>query len=91
MDTSATVGPFPGGTAHRFYVEAEDNNGLRSLGIVNFLPVQSSLERSLLIVNDTRLKADGILNGQTCVQLPRATPWPTAAELDTFLFAAGEE
>jgi hypothetical protein len=40
-------------------------------------------------VDDTRLKADGILAGQTCVQGPRNIRWPTAAELDTFLYARG--
>jgi hypothetical protein len=86
--TSCTVGPFPGGTSHRLYVEAEDNNGLRSLGIVNFLPIQSSLERRLLIVNDCRFKGDNILPNATCIRNPLG-PWPTAAELDTFFHATG--
>jgi hypothetical protein len=86
--TTVTLGPFAGGTPHRLYIEAEDNNGMRSLGIVVFLPVQSSLERELLIVDDTRLQPDGIRTGQSCTQAPRG-PWPTAAELDTFLYAQG--
>ena len=54
----ATVGPFGGGEEHRFYIEALDNNGLRSLGIVRFQVVQSSLEQPLLIVDDTRFNGD---------------------------------
>ncbi len=89
--TLATLGPFPGGSGlpevHRFYIEAEDNVGLKSLGIVRFQVVSASLDRPLLIVNDTRGRAESV-DRRTGRCRPLGT-WPTAAELDTFLFAAG--
>ncbi len=86
--TSATVGPFPGGEEHFFYIEAQDNNGLKSLGILRFETVAASFARPLLIVDDTRLEPDKILPNRTC---PSAAvgPWPVASELDTFLYARG--
>lgn len=84
---SATVGPFTSGQENRFYVEAIDSNGLRSLGIVRFQVVEASLERSLAIVDDTRFVGDELGAGG-CVKPPIGL-WPTAAELDTFLFARG--
>lgn len=87
--TSATIGPFPGSaTPHRFFLEAEDINGLKSLGIIEFTVVQATFEKSLLVVKDTRMLADNILPGQSCVDRPKGR-WPTQAELDTFLFARG--
>jgi len=88
--TAATVGPFTTNQErHLFFVEAEDNNGLSSLGIINFTVVKSTFENPLLFVDDTRLRPDlrsGPVGGP--VDAP-AQPWPTAAELDTFLFAKG--
>jgi hypothetical protein len=84
---TAEVGPFGGDEEHFFYVEAGDNIGLRSLGVLHMRTVQATLERPLMIVNDTRFRAD--------VRLPNGTydkpkgPWPVATELDTFLFAYG--
>ncbi|HEY6866553.1 MAG TPA: hypothetical protein VI792_04805, partial [Candidatus Eisenbacteria bacterium] len=97
--TSATVGPFPlpGGLprAHLLYIDAMDTNGLQSLGIVRFtaVPTVFTDEYSLLIVNDTRLLPDQKLDPPSLtypdsLQAPRG-PWPSAAELDTFLFAVG--
>jgi hypothetical protein len=88
LTTQATVGPFGGGEVHRFYIEALDNNGLRSLGIVRFQVVKSSLDRPLGIVDDTRFLGDNTQAGTGCVRAPLGA-WPTAAELDTFLFAKG--
>jgi hypothetical protein len=86
--TSARLGPFrTNGEVHRLYVEAEDNVGLRSLGIVRIVVVRATFENELLIVNDTRLQPDGIQAGG-CMRLPLGE-WPMAAELDTFLVAAG--
>jgi hypothetical protein len=84
---SAVVGPFAGGEEHRLYIEATDSNGLRSLGIVRFATVRGSLEKPLLIVDDTRFLGDQIGVGG-CARVPVGA-WPTAAELDTFLFARG--
>ncbi|HKQ57423.1 MAG TPA: hypothetical protein VJY35_06110 [Candidatus Eisenbacteria bacterium] len=99
--TSATVGPFVDehgnyltwcGQAefHHFYIEAEDNNGLTSLGIIYFRPVQSTFEKDLLFVDDTRFRVDlrSSQNPNAPVD-PPSGPWPSAAELDTFLFAKG--
>jgi len=87
LTTQATVGPFSGGEEHRFYIEAVDNNGLRSLGIVRFQVIASTFEKQMLIVDDTRLLVDSS-DGVGCVRAPIGV-WPTAAELDTFLYAKG--
>ncbi len=84
----ATVGPFGGGETHLFYIEAEDNNGLKSLATVNISVVQANLAKPLLVVNDTRLPLDQKGPSSTCMDRPRGR-WPMAAELDTFLFARG--
>jgi len=87
-NTQATVGPFAGNEQHFFYVEAADNNGLKSLGVVHMNVVRSSLAKPLVIVNDTRLPVDKLAFGGNCVLGPSGR-WPNAAEEDTFLFARG--
>ena len=85
--TNATVGPFTGGD-HFFYVEAEDNTGLRSLATIHFFVVVPTFAKPLLLVNDTRYRADQFLdNGATL--LDPAGLWPASAELDTFMTAVG--
>lgn len=84
--TSCRVGPLPPGD-HYLYIEATDSNGLASLGIVRFTVVNPKFEGELLVVDDTRLEADQRLAGG-CL-LPYTKPWPSATELDTFLFARG--
>lgn len=93
-NTSVQVGPFPGNVPpdppeeHRFYIEAEDNVGFRSLGIIRFQVVRYNPQPGrVLVVKDTRLKPESYRNG--CVVTNPPTPWPTQAELDTFLFARG--
>ena len=92
--TSAEVGPFAGaggdtGEVHNFYLEAEDINGLVSLGWVQFRVYQPTFDKDLLIVNDTRFLADQIEPGRPdSLRVPNGL-WPTRAELDTFLFAVG--
>ena len=90
---SATVGPFFSDTTHIFFIEAEDINGLKSLGIVSFRVVVPTFNHDLLIVNDTRLTVD-----QKVLNPPPSSPdslgvpagaWPSRSELDTFLFARG--
>ena len=80
----------PPGTAsqtHWFYLEAQDDAGNLSLGVLQFNAVRATFERDLLVVNDTWLTPDTrSLTG--CANKPMGG-WPTAAELDTFLFAAG--
>lgn len=83
---SATIGPFASGD-HFFYVDAQDNTGLRSLATVHFNVVQATFERSLLIVDDTRYRPDQFrANGDL---IDPQIAWPGAAELDTFLYAVG--
>jgi hypothetical protein len=96
--TSATVGPFTGvdptdptkPEQHNLYVEAEDINGLVSLGWVQFTVIKPSFEDSLLVVDDTRLEVDQIYSSSRpdTIRAPIG-PWPTRAEMDTFLFAVG--
>ena len=89
-NTSATVGPFHGEDAdvdHRLYIEVVDDVGFVSLGIVRLHPLRPDFHQELLIVDDTRLLPDQtFLDGRH--RAPTG-PWPTAAELDTFLYARG--
>ncbi len=87
LTLTAEVGPFPAGEEHRFYVEASDDLGLRSLGIVRTRVLGAAMSRDLLIVDDTRLLPDQA--GPGGCPLPASGYWPTAAELDTFLYARG--
>ena len=98
LTATATVGPFTGaggdtGEVHNFYVEAEDINGLVSLGWIQFRVFKPTWERNLMIVNDTRLNADQVSRtqppGRTDSLMAPSGVWPTRAELDTFLFAVG--
>jgi hypothetical protein len=88
FETSVTLGPFGNGEVHRLYLEAEDSNNIKSLGIVRFnvLDLTASFTDELLIVDDTRLNPDQ--RQGSCVRLPTGS-WPMAAELDTFLYARG--
>lgn len=90
---SCRVGPFAAGEIHQLYIEAQDNNGLRSLAIVRATFVGAPRSRRLLIVDDTRLASDQFFNtqdpaGTRCLRNYTGT-WPSAAELDTFLYARG--
>jgi hypothetical protein len=87
-NTSATVGPFFNDSLLFFYLQAFDNNGLRSYGIVHFHVVKPTFAKSLGVVNDTRFALDQVLPGNTAYTPPSGA-WPSAAELDTFLFARG--
>lgn len=84
----ATIGPFEGGTRHTFTVEVRDNLGRVGAQTLDILAVATSFEHDLLIVDDTRRAPDQLQPGATCVHPPIGV-WPTAAELDTFLFARG--
>jgi len=86
---TATVGPFNTFGDHRFYVEATDNNNLKSLGQVHFQIIVGSFSKDVLVVNDTRFLLDRRLPGApSCLSQPIGR-WPMSAELDTFLFAHG--
>jgi len=72
---------------HFLYIEATENTGLQSLAVVQLNLVPLTGEKPLLVVDDTRYEVDragtdGCIAGYT-------TQWPSAAELDTFLFARG--
>jgi len=89
LDTQArlpAVHPELESRTHTFYLEARDNSDGLSLLVVVYTAITASMERDLLIVDDTRFTRDVKSGG--CVQAPRG-PWPMAAELDTFLFARG--
>ena len=86
LTQSCTLRGLPPGV-HFLYIEARDNNGYASLGIVALTLVVPTFDRDLLIVDDTRLEPDKP-DGQGC-QLPYTKEWPSAAELDTFLYARG--
>lgn len=84
-----TTGPVPELAigVHNLYIQAEDDLGGRSLGIVHMTTFPVGFERPLLIVDDTRGELDrpgtGGCNG------PYLKPWPSATELDSFLVAVG--
>jgi len=84
---------YAGGETHKFYLEAEDINGLISLGTIQFTTVRATFAKPLLIVDDTRYVLDKLNIGTTCEQAASSNRpsgnWPVAAELDTFLFAKG--
>lgn len=92
LTTSCTVPaivPPPGqySETHFFYLEARDNEGQTSLAVVQFDAIRPRFDKRLLIVDDTRYKLDSKLASGALA--PPSGPWPTAAELDTFLYAVG--
>lgn len=84
--TSATIGPLDAGTEHRLYIEARDSGGLVTRLLIILNAVGLSFDRDVLIVDDMRLLGDQVVGG--VYQTPVGA-WPTAAELDTFLYARG--
>ena len=86
LEQSCTLVGLPPGQ-HFLYIDAKDNNGFASLGIVAFKLVTASFNQDLLVVDDTRRELDRLSNAgglQTYTDF-----WPSATELDTFLFARG--
>lgn len=79
--------PGPGWASYRFYLEVEDETGQLTLVGMHLTVVRPAFARDLLVVDDTFMRVDRLGSGG-CV-LPPAQVWPTAAELDTFLFAVG--
>jgi hypothetical protein len=78
-----------GSETHLLYLEAVDDLDLHSLGVLQFTAVRPTFDRPLLIVDDTFFFPDRVGAGGCPVAPSRA--WPTAAEFDTFLFAAGDK
>jgi hypothetical protein len=89
--TSCRIGPYAGGETHKFYLEAEDINGLISLGTIQFTTVRATFAKPLLVVHDTRYILDKININSNCYATSNRPigNWPSAAELDTFLYARG--
>ena len=87
QNTSTTVGPFPAASEHHLYVQARDNVGHAATLHLSLAVVGAQPTRQLLVVDDTRLTPDQV-DPATGYLTPRGT-WPTAAELDTFLYARG--
>ena len=87
MPGAVTLRPFPDGD-HRFYLECGDNNTQKSLGILKMTAVTPSFNRTLLVLDDTRLEPDKIPKNAVRPN-PYTLPWPSRTELDTFLFAQG--
>ena len=80
----------PAGTfsvQHTFYLEASDDVGLVSLVQVKMNIVRPSFERPLLVIDDTWMTPDTRMTS-ACAD-PPGRYWPSAAELDTFLYAVG--
>jgi hypothetical protein len=90
LTTSATLGPFPEipkGDTHVLYIEAADDLGFVSLAALELTATPAGITRKpLLIVDDTRFAPDQYMGS---IVKPPSGEWPTAAELDTFLFARG--
>ena len=86
--TSTTIGPFVAGSEHALYIQAKDAYELVSTLKIPFVVSGGLLEGDLLVVDDTRLTPDN-RNPATGGTDPPRGPWPTAAELDTFLYARG--
>src|SRR5262249_56054707 len=75
---------------HRFYLECGDNNGQKSLGILKITAVTPSFNRTLLIIDDTRLEPDKFVSDPSKRTPDTYTkPWPSRSEMDTFFFARG--
>jgi hypothetical protein len=98
MATTVELGPFsPVGfkrEEHTVYLEARSSTGacggggtdFPSAAPVHFVVVHPTFDKDLLVVDDTRLEPDkftGLCPGNYTQR------WPSAAELDTFLYARG--
>ncbi len=83
---SCQIGPFTTAEEHTLYIESQDINSMLSvlpIKIKVVLPtMNTSTGRNLLIVDDTRYGVDPQFAYAT-------TNWPSASELDTFLYARG--
>ncbi len=84
--TGATIGPFAPGGVHFLYVQARDDHGNTTTGVVQLRTVAMTLDRELLVVDDTRREVDRYVGSS---RLSYTNAWPAAAELDTFLYAVG--
>lgn len=76
---------------HTLYLEAIDNNGILSRVGLRLTVVRAIFDKSLLVIDDTRLPGDvrGTGGYTGCFTFSKPSVWPNAAELDTFFFARG--
>jgi hypothetical protein len=74
---------------HYFYLEAEDDLHQLSLAIMEYTVVRAAFDKELLIVDDTWFTPDR--RGTGSCPTGALGLWPSAAELDTFLYAAGDK
>jgi hypothetical protein len=90
-NTSARVPAFPCGndSGWTLYVEAEDINGLVSLGMVAASVVTPTFDKDLAIIDDTRFLSDQRVQGTLDSVRAPSGAWPSAAEFDTFMYARG--
>src|SRR6185369_5002859 len=98
MTTTVELGPFsPVGfkrEEHAVYLEARSSTGacggggtdFPSAAPVHFVVVHPTFDKDLLVVDDTRLEPDKFAGACPGNYTQR---WPSAAELDTFLYARG--
>lgn len=86
-----TLGPFRSARsnreAHLLSLQARDTEGRVGTFTLRFTVAPAGFGRDLLVVNDTRLTPDQLTAGGALA--PPRGQWPSAAELDTFLFAQG--
>jgi len=88
LQTGVISATFPIATPgeHRLAIDTYDDFGGRSVLFVVLNVIEIRLARDLLVVDDTRLEVDKFSAGTV---LTYTRPWPSAAELDTFLYARG--
>jgi hypothetical protein len=83
-------------SVHRLYFQVRTGHGgcngfegdFVSKGLFEYVVVRATMNRELLIVDDTRLQVDRHDPNDGAL-LPYTGPWPSATELDTFLYARG--
>ena len=71
---------------HILAVQSFDDFGAYGMLFVKLTVIEVRLNRELLVVDDTRLEVDKFGTGGL---FPYTRPWPSATELDTFLYARG--
>lgn len=84
---NAAVLPSLSAGPHRFIVEAIDSQRRRTVATLLIQSIAPLTTRDLLIIDDTRREADQTVAGG-CLRA-YTKPWPSASELDTFLYARG--
>lgn len=84
--STGPLGPWTPGE-HMLYIQVRDDLESRSIAVLELLAYAAAFERSLLVVDDTRFELDRRAPGGCLATYTKA--WPSATELDTFLYARG--